>query len=1024
MTGEPLLARDEELLLLDNQLAHSAAGRGGVVLLLGEAGIGKSSLAEATAALAVARQHRVVRGRALEFTSAPPYFPLWPCLRMLGIDPTQSFPNAFELWEQVAQGLAHSSAAGPLLWIVEDLHATDEQTLELLNFLGQPVRGLRVSLLLSARPRDARLSERASRLLSRIERDCQSLTLRPLPPAQIKQLAERVVGAGVSNATAQRLAQRTSGNPLFVIECARVLDRHAANSSDLPATVRDVIAEQLVSLPLAARGVLGVGAVLGQDFSAGLAAKLCGSLPARFIDDLSPAVRAGLVVELDPGHFAFHHALAHEAVYQGLGAAQRANWHARAERALAATQSSDPRVLFERAEHALAAATDEDDAHAVALAERAIALAEASSTFDRALLLARRAHELSVASGHVATTEQLLRLARLAHSAGLSGEMTRLCEAASATARADHDALGLARSALQLGADLRPGLIDHKLVRALEEALAALGDQDESLTCRLNARLAAALQPAADSAIPMAMARRAIDQALALGDRRLILDVSFYAGSALADYAPLPERLAGARRLLEVALSLGSYPRALTAYARLALDSLEAGDRDEYNRALDLHGALARELGHPRLVWRSLLMSSMRAVARGELDVSERLLVEVEQIAGLVDEMSLELSLVAHRFHVACILHRADLIQERLAVLISRARHAPFGATIARLYTAFSAAWLLDRSAARAALDDPAIWEDLKRETYFHRLGAEAVALAGSPDEARELLALIPDDAAPELIGGHVPLSYDGPLARVRGLLHAASGNLAQAEAELSDALARVRAHGFQPWIARLCLELSGVHKRRGHAREAQALLREAGSLAAALGLPGLSALVATGDVAFGTPAEPVRPRFALHRHGDGWLVEHGESRFHLGNSRGLELLARLLERPGEELHVLALASDEGGALADSDAGEPIDGRAARAYRARLSEINRALTAASTSQRPPLLREQALLEQQLAQGFGLRGPRKIGSVSERARVNVQRRLRDAVRRIGELDATLGAYLDRAIRTGTYCSFRP
>jgi len=361
---------------------------------------------------------------------------------MLGIDPTQSFPNAFELWEQVAQGLAHSSSSGPLLWVVEDLHATDEQTLELLNFLGQPVRGLRVSLLLSARPRDARLSERASRLLSRIERDGHSLTLRPLPPAQIKQLAERVLGAGVSNATAQRLTQRTSGNPLFVIECARVLDKRAANAGDLPVTVRDVIAEQLASLPLTTRVALGVGAVLGQDFSAGLAAKLCDSLPARVIDDLAPAVRAGLVVELEPAHFVFHHALAREAVYHGLGAAQRPDLHARAERVLAATQSGDARVLFERAEHALAAATGQNDAHAVALAERAIAVAEASSTFDRAFFLARRAHELCIASGQLATTEQLLRLARLAHSAGLSGEMTRFCEAASDTARVARDALG------------------------------------------------------------------------------------------------------------------------------------------------------------------------------------------------------------------------------------------------------------------------------------------------------------------------------------------------------------------------------------------------------------------------------------------------------------------------------------------------------------------------------------------------------------------------------------------------------
>ncbi|HEV8248233.1 MAG TPA: ATP-binding protein, partial [Polyangiaceae bacterium] len=187
-----LLGRARELELLEELLDRAQRGRGGIALLLGEAGIGKSSLAEALATIAETRDVQVVRGRALEFASAPPYFPLWPCLRSLGIDPTEGFPNPFQLWERVAEGLAQRSAARPTLWLLEDLHATDEQTLELLNFIGQPVRGLRALVLLTARPRDARLTERATRLLTRIEREGSALTLAALSLQQVKTLTERI----------------------------------------------------------------------------------------------------------------------------------------------------------------------------------------------------------------------------------------------------------------------------------------------------------------------------------------------------------------------------------------------------------------------------------------------------------------------------------------------------------------------------------------------------------------------------------------------------------------------------------------------------------------------------------------------------------------------------------------------------------------------------------------------------------------------------------------------------------------
>jgi hypothetical protein len=168
---------------------------------------------------------------------------------------------------------------------------------------------------------------------------------------------------------------------------------------------------------------------------------------------------------------------------------------------------------------------------------------------------------------------------------------------------------------------------------------------------------------------------------------------------------------------------------------------------------------------------------------------------------------------------------------------------------------------------------------------------------------------------------------------------------------------------------------------------------------------------------------------FTLTRDGDVWQLGHGDRRLRVRDSRGMELLARLVGRPGEEVHVLVLAGTPGALVPESSAGEALDDEAARSYRARLTEIDdervRAEAGADLGRREALVHEREFLEAELARAFGLGGnARQVGSASERARVNVQRRLKEAITRIGALDPIIGGYLRAAIRTGTYCTFRP
>jgi hypothetical protein len=145
-------------------------------------------------------------------------------------------------------------------------------------------------------------------------------------------------------------------------------------------------------------------------------------------------------------------------------------------------------------------------------------------------------------------------------------------------------------------------------------------------------------------------------------------------------------------------------------------------------------------------------------------------------------------------------------------------------------------------------------------------------------------------------------------------------------------------------------------------------------------------------------------------------------------------MLAQLVESPGREIHVLDLASEGEGDAASSavdlgDAGEVIDVRAREAYKARITDLREDLAEAESQHdeaRAARIRaELEALVQQIAAAVGLGGrERRSGSAAERARVTVQRRVREAIKKIADQDADLGRHLDKAVRTGTFCVYEP
>jgi tetratricopeptide (TPR) repeat protein len=1032
-----LHGRDAPLAALRAGLDGALAGRGQLALVSGEAGIGKSAIARAIAREAEARGAVVTWGHAWEFADAPPYFPVWPCLRALDIEAGQDAldrhdeAHAFRLWENVLASLARASSGAASVWVLEDLHAADVGTLDLLTFLARPLRAMRVFVVATMREKDPRLTDRMMQRLTRMARDGMAVPLERLSERDVAAITEETLGRTVSEATARHLAALTEGNPLFAVECARAF-RSAGGTEgrlrSLPATVRQVVLDRVGLLPGSTRHALAGGAVLGREFFAATIARMDGSLPARVIDTLLPALRSGLIEETVPGHFIFSHTLVRDAIYEELGGEERVAFHGRADAAMASLGEMMD-VLVERARHALAALPSGGEAHALALANRATALLEREGAFDRAFELHARIGEVRT-SGLLspAPANEKLHVARIARAAGRSDASRRLCEEVVEGARADGNAELLARGALLHGADVRLGIVDRSQVALLEAARAALGDATPELGCRVLARLATALVPAPDRNVPMDMAREAIRRARETGDDEAILDVMDVAAWALYD-APLPERSALSSELLDRALRVGDLPRALIAYEWLAFHHLEAGEFDAFHRDAESMLALSEEIGHPRYRWRALLIASGRATLLGHFAESDRYVTEVAELLALTDDPTLPFALAAHDVARLRTQRRDGDAPAALAKMGHVTEGMSQAALMAALLRASSAARMEDVEATRAEIaimGSRATTHDM--DFTPAALLAEVYALAGTGDERRRIRRALSPSPIREICGRHMSFMYEGTLQRVLGLLDAALGDLEGAEEQLREAHGLAVARKHAPWVAQTAYELGKVLRRAGKEEEGRRLTAEAARIARDLGMTGLEKSASANEEATAVgSASALTVRF--EKSDAGWNIGQGAAVVTVKDSRGMQLLARLVERPDEEIHVLALASgDETTSVPESSAGEVLDERARRAYRQRLADLEEALSEAESRANAPraakLQREKEAILAELARAVGLGGrARQAGSATERARVNVQRRVKDAVARIAEANEDLGRFFERTVRTGTFCCFR-
>lgn len=1077
--ARPFVGRDRELDELRLALADAAGGRGSLILICGEPGIGKSRLIEEVVGHATAHGWEVMVGRCWEGGGAPAYWPWVQIVRAAGgtferlaqipeADNGGSRPSAaaesidpeaarFRLFDQVGRFLSDAASDRPCLVVLDDLHAADEPSLLVLRFVATMVAERPVVLLGSYREGDPQVHEMAE-LFGDLSRLGRRIPLRGLTEDDVAAYIALVIGDDPSERVATRLRDVTGGNPFFLGEVVRTLAAEGRLDTDdpsmlrLPEEVRALIRRRLAGLSKEAQSTLRVAAVVGREFDLRVVSATSTLSLDRLIDVVGEAVDAGLLTEHPemPGTYAFAHDLMRDTLYEDLPAARRLELHRTVAHALEEIFHEDLEPhLAEIAHHFSLAATLGDAAPAVDYSVRAANQASAVLAFEDAARLYERALHLLPSGGAASPGggEILVRLGHVRSRAGDTDDARRAFGQAAEIARRTSDpellseaALGyssvvepvrLGLGGLLITSALEPGTIGIAL---LEESLQALPEGDGSLRARTLARLASELYTTDQTDRRLALSAEAVDMALRLGDPAAL--VAALHGRHWATFGPdtVHERLENAQQMLLAATAAGEQEAAFLARQPRMHCFLEIGDVAGVDAELDAMGELANKIRQPYYVWHATSLRAMRALLGGRLAEAERHVSESLTVPGLR-----ETEYVTYMVENALMLG-IRWTQGRLGEVVEVIRsHAERYPGIPRWRDALAAAEVGDAAAARAEVERHAryAFAGLPRDGLWilHACAlAQAAVLIRDERRAAELYDLLAPYAERNAISvSTVPF---GPVATRLGMLASLLGRWEEAERHFELAMARCDAMGARAIEAIVLVEharMLTVRRGSGDREHARELLERAGSICEELEMPGILERVRELRAA---PA-PRLPAATFRREGQYWTVAFGTEMARLHDLKGLAYIATLLAAPGREVHVVELAGSPGGGDAAEDLGttrldpaEPVlDRRAKDEYRRRLAELAEDREEARAWNDPERAakteREIDAINAELERALGLGGrDRGMPSPAERARVNVTKAIRAAIRAIGSECPRLGEHLAASIRTGRFCSYAP
>lgn len=647
--AEPFVGRAPALAEAARVLADAAAGTGGLLLIGGPAGIGKTRLCEQVTATATPP---VRWGRCVDDPGAPP---LWPWRRLLGTPAVPPEPGAdpvsarFRFVAAAADALVAEAEAHGLVLVLEDLHWADEASLRLLRHLAGELRRSRLAVLATYRDTDAGpvLGELLPDLL-RLPGSL-GLTLPPLSEPDVRAFLARPAG----DDEVRDALRRSGGNPLYL----RAVVRSAASGDGGRAQLGHLVRTTVAALGPEVRELLAMAAVLGEEVDAEVLAGMSHRDSAAVARALDRAVRARVLVPVGPGLRRFAHAVVRDGIYTELDPSVRETLHARAAAALEGRAQRDPALAGVVAGHWLRAATD-----AAAQARTADWAMRAADEATRTLAFAEAARFLTFA------VEALRRagapgrlpgvLVQLATAEYRSGRFAQaLAHAQEAAAREPGLVAAAALVVRDIAApDLLPGLAE-----LAGTALAAAGeDADPALRSRLLAQRASVAAEAGRMDEALDLATEALALAETCGDDEALVDAVRARFKCWPIDLPLAERLRLATLAIDLAGRTGQPLLALWGHKWRLDAAFEVGTMTAVDAELAAIGALARTTRLPLVRWHELRLRASVLAYRGAFDQARTCNEQAAELAATELAEDFSATAMSHAFALQLALVTGD----------------------------------------------------------------------------------------------------------------------------------------------------------------------------------------------------------------------------------------------------------------------------------------------------------------------------------------------------------------------------
>jgi DNA-binding CsgD family transcriptional regulator len=368
--------------VLEASLAQARLGQGQLVMLVGDAGMGKTRTAEQLATLAATEGWRVLWGHCHDEEGAPPYWPWVQAFRTIAAEdiaeglpagaeePTPDVhkllvtlrgrqpaaahvasirPEAarFQLFDAVSTYLERAARHQPILLVLDDLHAADHASLHLLDFVAHGLARTRILIVGTCRSRDS--FQRPSLFTALRHGPRQTLPLDGFDRHTVLQLLSDAIGYPPSRALLRSVVELTEGNPFFVLEIASLLMHERAEHEDnairlpIPETIKAVIARHLERLSHRTHELLRIAAIFGLHIDHWLLRQIWAQgREEELLEVLDDALCAGVLEEdAAAGRYRFRHALIRQVLYEELPPGVRTRLHAQVAAILEADCGAD-----------------------------------------------------------------------------------------------------------------------------------------------------------------------------------------------------------------------------------------------------------------------------------------------------------------------------------------------------------------------------------------------------------------------------------------------------------------------------------------------------------------------------------------------------------------------------------------------------------------------------------------------------------------------------------------------------------